>query len=798
MSDVQSNFPLASELDELHRLRKENARLKELLTHHGVAWEDSSATESQSLSIKCLSEQAPRNSADKIALFRKLFRGRDDVYPQRWESVKGKSGYSPKCNNEWKRGVCQKPRMKCGDCSQRTLVPLTDQVIYDHLAGKHTIGVYPLQSDDTCYFLAADFDEASWQEDAKAFLQSCQELNVPAYLEISRSGKGAHVWIFFTDAVSAREARRLGTALISHTCDRTRQLSLSSYDRLFPNQDTLPKGGFGNLIALPLQKAPRTSGHSVFVDEDFVPYADQWALLASIRLIPSAELENAILRAAGSKHPLDVAFTSEEEEVLPWQRPHRDVYHIPGPLPKSLMLVLANQVFISKTEIPQQLANRLIRLAAFQNPEFYKAQAMRFPVWNKPRVIGCADNFPKYIGIPRGCLDSILELLQNNNIEPHFQDERLQGSRISVKFLGVLRSEQKQAVRAMLRHDIGVLCAPTAFGKTITAAALISRRKVRTLILVHRTELLTQWFERLTGFLDAPKGSIGHIGGGKKKASGLIDIAVMQSLMRQDDLDKFLDSYGQIIVDECHHVSAFSFESILKQAKSKYIVGLTATPVRRDGQHPIIFMQCGPVRCNAAQPESAPSRLEVCPRYLVAPDIPEGTPIQEIFRLLVKNTTRNRLIAEDILAAYKDARKILVLTERTDHLAILSKLLEHNVDKLFILHGRLSRKQRDAVYSDLESLDDSTPRVLLATGRLIGEGFDHPPLDTMMLTMPISWKGTLQQYAGRLHREHAEKQHVLIYDYVEDGVPQLSRMWSKRQRGYQAMGYRFRDERSLI
>ena len=688
--------------------------------------------------------------------------------------------------------------MKCGDCNQRTLLPLTDQVIYDHLAGKHTIGVYPLQSNDTCYFLAADFDEASWQEDAKALIQSCQELNVPAYLEISRSGKGAHVWIFFSKAVLAREARRLGAALISHTCDRTRQLSLSSYDRPFPNQDTLPKGGFGNLIALPLQKVPRNAGYSVFADEDFVPYVDQWALLASIRPMPSAELENAILRACGGRHPLDVAYTSEEEEVLPWQRPHREVYHIPGPLPKSLMLVLANQIFISKTEIPQQLANRLIRLAAFQNPEFYKAQAMRFPVWNKPRIIGCAENFPQHIGLPRGCLDSVLELLQNNNIGPCFQDERLQGSKISVKFLGVLRNEQKQAVRTMLRDDIGVLCAPTAFGKTVTAAALISRRKVRTLILVHRTELLAQWFERLTGFLDVPKGSIGRIGGGKKKASGLIDIAVMQSLIHLDGLGNFLDTYGQIIIDECHHLSAFSFESILKQAKPKYIVGLTATPVRRDGQQPIIFMQCGPVRCNAARSESAPSRLEVRPRYLVAPDIPEGTPIQEVFRLLAKNTTRNKLIVEDILFTYKEGRKILVLTERIEHLAILSELLESYVDKLFVLHGMLSRKQRNAVFSEIESLDDSTPRVLLATGRLIGEGFDHPPLDTMMLTMPISWKGTLQQYAGRLHREHAEKQDVRVYDYIEDDVPQLSRMWSKRQRGYQAMWYRLRDERSLI
>uniref|UniRef100_I2Q4F5 DNA/RNA helicase, superfamily II n=1 Tax=Desulfovibrio sp. U5L TaxID=596152 RepID=I2Q4F5_9BACT len=795
MSILQSNFPHAPEPDDLRRLREENARLKAMLSQHGIAWEDSTSTPSP---ISPQPAHAPRSAADKIALFRNLFRGRNDIYPQRWESAKGRSGYSPKCGNEWRRGVCQKPRLKCGDCSQRLLLPLTDQVIYDHLAGVHTIGVYPLLSDDTCYFLAADFDDASWQEDAKAFMQSCQELDIPAYLEISRSGKGAHVWIFFAEAVSAREARRLGAALISHTCDRTRQLSLSSYDRIFPNQDTLPKGGFGNLIALPLQKVPRNSGHSVFVDDNFIPFADQWALLASIRPLSSADLEGFILKACGGRHPLDVAYTSEEEEVLPWQRPRRGACHIAGPLPKSLMLVIANQIYISKSELPQQLVNRLIRLAAFQNPEFYKAQAMRLPVWNKPRVIGCAENYPKHIGLPRGCLDSLLDLLQSNNIQVVLQDERLQGEKISVKFLGALRTEQKLAVRAILRHDIGILCAPTAFGKTVTAAALIARRKVRTLVLVHRTELLRQWFERLTGFLDVSKGAIGFIGGGKKKAAGYIDVVVMQSLMRKENLGSLLDSYGQIIVDECHHVSAFSFESILKQAKSKYIVGLTATPIRRDGQDPIIFMQCGPARYTVTRSESTPSRLEVWPRYLAGPEIPSGIPIQEVFRILVNNSTRNSIIAEDVLNAYKEGRKILILTERTEHLALLSEHLTAFVDKLYVLHGRLSRVQRNAIFSELESLNDSTPRVLLATGRLIGEGFDHPPLDTMMLAMPISWRGTLQQYAGRLHRSHAEKQDVRIYDYVEDSVPQLSRMWTKRQRGYQAMGYRFKDERSLI
>ena len=773
----------------LRRLRDENARLKELLTRHGIAWEEPAIPEPVPVPAQPAQVPTPFTTDQKIALFRRLFRGREDVYPQRWESAKGRSGYSPACGNEWKSGICHKPRVKCGDCNQRQSLPVTDQVIYDHLAGKQTIGVYPLLSDDSCYFLAADFDESDWREDAKAFMHSCRELGIPAALEISRSGNGAHAWIFFTEPVPAREARQLGAALISHTCDRTRQLSLASYDRLFPNQDTMPKGGFGNLIALPLQKQPRESGCSVFVDEHLQPYPDQWAFLASIRPMSRRDLEGTILRASGGRHPLDVAFAAEEEDRKPWHRPSQVPAQIAGPLPKSLTLVLANLIFIAKADLPQPLANRLIRLAAFQNPEFYKAQAMRLPVWNRPRIIGCAENYPQHIGLPRGCLGAVLDLLEENNIRPELQDERLDGRKVTVKFIGTLRKDQKAAVRDMLKHEVGVLCAPTAFGKTVTAAALIARRKVSTLVLVHRTELLRQWQERLTGFLEIPKGGLGVIGGGKKKPSGKIDIAVMQSLSRREDLGELLDQYGQIIIDECHHLSAFSFEASLKQAKARFVVGLTATPIRRDGHQPIIFMQSGPIRHNAARPETAPAHLEVWPQMLVAPGIPPDSPIQDVFRIIANDATRNQRIARDVLAAYREGRKVLVLTERTDHLPLLVEALGNEVELCFVLHGRLSKKQRTAVLTKLDALDESTPRVLLATGRLIGEGFDHPPLDTLVLAMPISWKGTLQQYAGRLHREHAGKQDVRIYDYAETCQPQLARMWDKRQRGYRAMGY---------
>ena len=772
--------------DELRALRAENGRLIALLESHGIEWRAQQRPASSPV------EPARLSAEEKVSLFRRLFRGRTDAYPVRWESKNtGQSGYAPACANEWRAGVCEKPRIKCGDCANRLLIPLSDAVIYDHLAGEHTVGVYPLLEDDTCYFLAVDFDEAAWRDDARAFMQSCEELGVPAVLEISRSGKGAHAWVFFASRVAARDARRLGTAIISHTCSRTRQLKLESYDRLFPNQDTMPKGGFGNLIALPLQKRPRGSGCSVFVDADLRPYPDQWAFLASVRPMAPHDIEPTILLATGGVHPLDVTFIEDEELATPWKRQSTSIKKLAGQMPKSLTVTLANLIYFEKAQLPQVLANRLIRLAAFQNPEFYKAQAMRISVWGKPRVVGNAENYPQHIALPRGCLDAALDLLRDNGIACDLRDERFGGDPIDVAFAGTLRLDQEAAVAGMLHHDTGVLCAPTAFGKTVTAAAMIARRGVNTLVLVHRTELLKQWQERLQAFLGVGQGVVGTIGGGKAKPTGKIDIAVMQSLSRQGEVNPLVENYGQVIVDECHHVGAVSFDAILKRSKAKYVRGLTATPIRRDGQQPIIFMQCGPIRYTAAKPVGAPHDLEVLPRSrFTRIDLPTDAGIQDVFRHLANDRARTEAIADEVRDALGQGRKVLVLTERTEHLDAIKATLDGLEPAPFVLHGRMSRKQRAALVADLDALPPDAPRVLLSTGKLVGEGFDHPPLDTLVLAMPVSWKGTLQQYAGRLHREHASKTDVRIIDFVDAGHPALLRMWDKRQRGYRAMGYK--------
>ncbi len=806
--------------DELSTLRAENERLARLLDVHGIQWRASTAASPlQSESSRLTTEQ-------KIALFRRLFRGRLDVYPVRWESkTTGKSGYAPACANDrfardadlqgdavrrartvagpsgGRTEVCEKPRIKCSDCGHRLLIPVSDAVIFNHLAGKQTVGVYPLLEDDSCHFLAVDFDEAEWREDARAFMDSCAHLGVPAAMEISRSGQGAHVWVFFAGDVAARDARRLGTAIISHTCARTRQLKLDSYDRLFPNQDTMPKGGFGNLIALPLQKGPRENGFSVFVDSQLQPYPDQWAFLASIQAMAAHDIEPTILRAIGGTHPLDVTFIEDEDLSTPWKRKGGLANRLASPMPKSLTVTLANLIYFEKTQLPQALANRLIRLAAFQNPEFYRAQAMRMSVWDKPRVIGCAENFPQHIGLPRGCLDAALALLRENGVAADLNDERFPGRPLEVSFVGTLRDDQIAAADAMLVHDAGVLCAPTAFGKTVTAAAIIALRRVNTLVLVHRTELLKQWQERLQAFLGVGKAVIGTIGGGKSKPTGNIDIAVMQSVSRQGEINPLVEDYGQIIVDECHHVGAVSFDAILRRTKARYVLGLTATPIRRDGQQPIIFMQCGSIRHTASTPAGAPRELEVTPCFRDAHiDLLADAGIQEVFRRLATDAVRTQAVAAAVREAFALGRKVLLLTERTEHLDAIKDALADLDPVPLLLHGRMSKKQRAALLAELNALAPDAPRVLLATGKLVGEGFDHPAMDTLVLAMPISWKGTLQQYAGRLHREHATKTDVRIFDFVDTGHPALLRMWDKRRRGYRAMGYRIisPDESPLL
>ncbi len=793
MVNLSGTEPCMSKIEaEVVQLRTEIQALKALLTAHGIELPPPPDAEAAVHAIPELSVSSLSKDA-KVKLFRRLFHGRDDVYPVRWQNQNtGKSGYSPACANLWRPVICKKNQgMDCNACSHRLYPPVTDDVVTRHLKGEITAGVYPVFGDDRCYFLAIDFDDDDWRDDARAVLQTCTLNNLPAALEISRSGSGAHLWLFFANPTPARDVRRLGAALISATCARTRQLKLSSYDRLFPNQDTVPKGGFGNLIALPLQQEPRKLGRSVFVDDNLQTLPDQWAFLENITPLPHERLESALTKLVGDRHPLDIAYAEvpDENEDTPWIRAKPDI-RVPGVMPKAVCATMGNQLFIEKAGLPQSLTNRLIRLAAFQNPEFYKQQAMRMSTWKIPRVIGCAEDRAKHLVLPRGCLGDVRSLLTANKVDLRLDDARSKGRPLRAEFKGILRPDQQEALDAMLAHDFGVLIAPTAFGKTVTAAALIARRKVSTLVVVHRGDLMRQWKERLGSFLELNGQKIGVIGAGKKKPTGMLDIAVIQSLVRRDDLPELFGQYGQIIIDEAHHLSAPSFEAAIKEGSSRYVLGLTATLVRSNGHHPIIFMQCGPIRHVAKRPAHVPKELVVQARHLPTPHIPLHASIQEVIRLLAEDNDRNARIVSDAITALNAGRKVLLLTKRTEHLDLLYDLLKNIPQPRFLLRGRMKTKERQAVIQALADLPDDAPHILLASAQLVGEGFDHAPLDTLILTLPISWEGTLQQYAGRLHREHSSKTEILIHDYVELDNPQLSRMWEKRQRGYRAMGYR--------
>ena len=791
---------LQKALAENERLRDENAQLRRTASQSS----DTPAPKHEPFSGH---NKKPQSTArvtndsrpeSKVSLFRSLFRGRDDVYAVRWEGKNGRTGYSPAGIREWDHATPSRNGQKKSFHLSK-LFPLDEEVIRDHLLGRQTVGVYPLLQDDTCWFVAADFDKKIWETDACAFLKMCQETGVPAYLERSRSGRGGHVWIFFASPVQAALARKLASAILTRTMERRYVMGLDSYDRLFPSQDTMPKGGFGNLIALPLQHGPREDGNSVFVDDQLRPYADQWSFISSIKRLSLAETQALLHKVYPAGDVINIRHSASDydESSDPWILPPSGllpVQSITEPLPPSVSIKLGNLIYVDKKDLPDVFLDTLIRLAAFQNPEFYKSQAMRLSTFGKPRVIGCAEDLPHHIALPRGLLREVIELFQSQRIAVDVTDHRFNGVPIDVAFHGERRVSQREAVKALAAHDDGVFCAPTAFGKTAVAAQLIAMRKVNTLVLVHRRHLMDQWRERLALFLGLNTKDIGQIGGGKTTKTGRLDVAVIQSLIRNGEVKDMVAEYGQVIVDECHHVSAFSFERVLRKVKAKYVVGLTATPIRKDGHQPIILMQCGPIRFNVSSKKQAAAsafQYEVIPRLTEFTVPPEwnGISIQDIYTALVNDELRTDLIVSDVVSAIEDGRFPLLLTERTDHLQLLLERLARKVPNVFVMKGGMGKKQRELIASEISAVPEDQRRVIIATGPYIGEGFDDPRLDTLFLAMPISWSGTLQQYVGRLHRLHKDKHLVRVYDYVDASVPVLNRMYDKRLKAYKAVGY---------
>ena len=755
----------------------------------------------------------------KIELFISLFAGREDVFAKRWENDE-KNGYSPACKNEWKPGCSKKSKKaKCKKCPNRNLIKLDKNIIASHLKGNMTIGVYPMLINETCRFIVIDFDGKDCapdilQQDIKAIQNACNEKQICVAIERSRSGKGYHMWFFFSEQIPVNIARRFGSSVITYTMSKYHDLTFKTYDRIIPAQDTMPEGGFGNLIALPLQGFPRKSGNSIFINEYFNAYDDQWSFLSSIHKYSLHEVEQ-LIRVLSPFGDLGLLRTDDETEK-PWKSKNNQIKLTHKDFPEVVPIVRANMLFIKKDGISSTAINALKRLAAFRNPEFYMLQAMRKSIYNKktksycPRIISCADDTELFLGLPRGLEDELIQLINNLSVKIDWSDETNTGNIINVIFNGTLFDEQKLAVNALLAHKNGILHATTAFGKTVIGSYLISKLKVNTLILVGNVQLLTQWIERLNEFLTineepmielTPSGRkrkksvIGQFGGGIKNRSEVIDIATIQSLVSNGNVNELVRNYGMIIIDECHHVSAFTYEAVLKYANSKYVYGLTATPVRKDGLHPINYMHCGKIRYHVddkSQADKRPFEHYIIPRFTgfkrpLFRD--EQWNYTNILNDIQKNEIRNDLIIQDVIEAIELGRNPIIITERTEHVEILTNKLNPFIDYVIPMTGGGGQKKNRELRQEINSIPQKAKFVIVATGKYIGEGFDLPRLDTLFLTMPISWKGTISQYAGRLHRIFDGKTEVQIYDYVDIHEPKLEGMYQKRLKGYAAIGY---------
>ena len=731
---------------------------------------------------------------EKVNIFMDYFKGRDTIYA--YLSIdkrdSNKKYYIPKCANEWNKNICNKTMgKKCKNCRYWVDKPIDKEVIRNHLFNNVTIGIYPMLEDETCYFLAFDFDdkkdENSIKEDVLAFASVCDKYNIPIGIERSRSGKGIHAWIFFKNNIKAITARKMGSLLLSKTMEIRDNLKIDSFDRMFPNQDTMPNGGYGNLIALPLQSEPSKYNNTVFLDRNFIPFNDQYSYLSKIRKMDYDDV-CAVIKTL-SKSTIDISSENIEikNEIKDKQKNNFD-------FPKSISVILNNMVCIDKANLSSSVKNCFRRLATFANPEFFKRQRMRLSVHNVPMVIDCSKEDNKYLMIPRGKFEYLCELCNENNVKMKIIDNRNNGQKLNIKFNGKLRDDQKIALNEMLKYENGILEAPTGFGKTVICCKLIEKRNVNTLIVTFNLSLLKQWKERIKEFLNIDE--VGQIGGSKNTLTNKIDVASIKTIYNDGKFNDVVKNYGMIIIDECHHSSAYTYEAALNMMNAKYVYGMSATPEKENGHTPIIKMQCGNIRYKVNMKEYN-KKLNLSMKVyrknvhlnFVNKNIADYK-INEIYDLISKDVIRNNIVINDIEKEFKKGKNILVLTERIEHLEYLYERLSNITENIIVYRGGLGKKVVKK-YDEMNSyiIENNENKIIIATSSCIGEGFDDSSLEVLFLTMPISSINRIVQYTGRLHRKNENKKEIIVYDYVDDNFSMIRNMFLKRKKAYEKVGY---------
>ena len=815
----------------IQALEDENRLLKERLEEAGVSYANIVSGDAEGVVELYDPDQGARikkfDVTDKIAsdFFMMFCRGRKDVYDLRYTNPKtGKNGYYSQCFNRWDRGchIQKKDGVRCKDCELRAYKPVTLPLIKAHMNGtdpngNDVVAIYPMLENNLCQLLVFDFDnhakgaeqedyaniDDGWKEEINALRRICKNLDVDAVVERSRSGRGAHLWIFFKEMVPARLARRFGFALLEKGAESVNLKSFKYYDRMIPTQDALPEGGLGNVIALPLQGMALKSGNSAFIDENWNAYEDQLNVLAGTRRLTRQGIEDylSLWYSTGS-------ISEDNGTDAPWDK-NSEIEA--GSVKGVVRIVLADRIYIDSTGMSNKTKRQLRRMATFSNKQYFQNQAMDMPNYDESRFIYLGSDEGKYIVLPRGLREEILKKFDNAGISYKIEDKRTKGQELNISFRGELRESQIPAVETMLENETGILHAATAFGKTVVCCDMIARRGISTLILVDRADLMNQWIKRLEEFLDIDeelpeyqtktgrtrkrKSLIGNLQGAHDTLTGIVDVAMIRSLKKKDGFHPKLKEYAQVYFDECHHAASDSAIEVLQEINAKYVYGMTATPKRGDGKEKINEFLLGPIRYRFTAKDRAEEQNInhlVYPRFTrtVKPHHLSKTPYgNDAYELIRNNDVRDEQIIRDVADCVQAGRTPVVLTKYVDHAKKLSERLKTYADRLILLTGANGTKARRAQVEELNKVDNSDSLILVGTGSLLGEGFDFPRLDTLFMATPVSGENVVEQYVGRLNRDYDGKENVIVYDYVDSHIPKFDKMYSARMKAYKKIGY---------